>query len=134
MSGPTPHPKTQDVVPHGYPAEAAALSTAVPDLAPAEVQAQVAQLYGIHGSVKPLASERDQNCAVVAADGTRYVFKISNPSEPVSLVDFQIAALEHIAHTSPNQPVPRVVRTLDGRTHSGVALADGTPTTVRMLT
>ncbi|APW39966.1 hypothetical protein RD110_24450 [Rhodoferax koreense] len=121
-------------MPEGRPTEAAALSTAAPELTAAEVRALVARLYGIDGSVKPLAGERDQNCAVECVDGTRYVFKISNPSEPVSLVDFQIAALEHIARASPGQPVPRVVRTLDGRTRDVVALADGSRTTVRMLT
>ncbi|MCX7174943.1 MAG: phosphotransferase [Proteobacteria bacterium] len=134
MLGLNSNPGTQGVTPDGCPTEAAALSTAAPDLAPAEVQALVARLYGIDGSVKPLAGERDQNCAVETADGTRYVFKISNPSEPVPLVDFQIAALEHIAHTSPSQPVPRVVRTLDGRTRDTVVLTDGARTSVRMLT
>ena len=134
MPGLNSHPGTQGVAPDGRPTEAAALSTAAPDLAPAEVQALVARLYGIDGSVKPLASERDQNCAVETADGRRYVLKISNPSEPEPLVDFQIAALEHIARTSPSQPVPRVVRTLDGRTRDTVALAGGARTTVRMLT
>lgn len=135
MLSPDAHRGQPETMPPQRPNEAAELSTAAPDLAPAEVQALVARLYGIDGSIiKPLAGERDQNCAVETADGTRCVFKISNPSEPVSLVDFQIAALEHIAHTSPSQPVPRVVRTLDGRTHASVALSDGCPTTVRMLT
>jgi hydroxylysine kinase len=128
-----PHLGPQGATPEVHPSETAALSTAAPDLAPAEVQALVARLYGIDGSVKSLAGERDQNCAVESADGTRYVFKISNPSEPLSLVDFQLAALEHIARTSPSQPVPRVVRTLDGRPRDTVELADGTRTTVRML-
>jgi hydroxylysine kinase len=114
--------------------EAAALGTPAPNLAPAEVQALVARLYGMDVGVKALAGERDQNCALESADGTRYVFKISNSSEPVSLVDFQIAAIEHIAHTSPSQPVPRVVRMRDGRARDFVALADGSRATVRMLT
>ncbi|PMR66927.1 phosphotransferase [Halomonas heilongjiangensis] len=116
------------------PIAAAALSTAVPNLAPDEVGALVSRLYGINGSVTSLAGERDQNCCIETADGRRYVFKISNPSEPVSVVDFQIAALEHIARVSPDQPVPRVVRTLDGRLRDTVTLADGVQTTVRMLT
>ncbi len=114
--------------------EAAALSTAAPRLDLAEVAALLARLYGIHGSVQSLASERDQNCRVETADGTRYVVKISNPSEPVSVVDFQIAALEHIAQVAPGQPVPRVVRTLGGRTRDTVTLGDGCECTVRMLT
>jgi hydroxylysine kinase len=113
---------------------AAALSTTAPALASAEVIALARRLYGIDGSVEPLAGERDQNCRVETADGSRYVIKISNPSEPVSVVDFQIAALDHIARVSPEQPVPRVVRTLEGRTRGTVALADGLHTTVRMLT
>ena len=93
------------------------LSTTAPDLALAAVEALVRRVYGIEGATRPLAGERDQNCLIEAADGSRYVLKISNPSEPASVVDFQIAALDHIASVSPDQPVPRVVRTLEGHTH-----------------
>src|SRR5689334_8531900 len=93
----------------------AALSTAAPHLAPEEVRALLRRLYGMDGSIQSLAGERDQNCRVETADGRRYVLKISNASEPVDVVDFQIAALDHIARASPEQPVPRVVRTLEGR-------------------
>lgn len=135
MFSPDAHREPPGAVPPQSPNKAAELSTAAPNLAPAEVQALVARLYGIDGSsIQPLAGERDQNCAVETADGSRYVLKISNPSEPVPLVEFQIAALEHIARTSPSQPVPRVVRTLDGRTRDTVVLADGARTSVRMLT
>jgi hydroxylysine kinase len=112
----------------------AALSTTAPGLEPCEVAALVRRLYGIEGGILPLAGERDQNCRVETPDGRRYVIKISNPSEPPSVVDFQIAALEHIARVSPQQPVPRVVRTLEGRTHGTVTLPGGAPTRVRMLT
>ncbi|WP_444634583.1 phosphotransferase [Cupriavidus oxalaticus] len=122
------------MMPENPPIAAAALSTAAPSLVLDEVGALVSRLYGIDGSVKSLAGERDQNCCIETVDGTRYVVKISNPSEPVSVVDFQIAALDHIARVSPDQPVPRVVRTLSGRTRDTVALAGGLQTTVRMLT
>lgn len=135
MFSPDAHRGPPEAVPAEGPNDAEELSTPAPNLAPTEVQALVARLYGIGGStIQPLAGERDQNCAVETADGTRYVFKISNASEPVPLVDFQIAALEHIARTSPSQPVPRVVRTLDGKTCDTVVLADGSRTSVRMLT
>lgn len=121
-------------MPDDQPIAAAALSTAAPSLAPDEVAGLVSRLYGIEGSVKALAGERDQNCRIETADGARYVFKISNPSESVSVVDFQIGALEHIARVSPDLPVPRVVHTLTGRTRDTVTLPSGAPTTVRMLT
>ncbi|TWC17531.1 MULTISPECIES: phosphotransferase [unclassified Pseudomonas] len=116
------------------PITAAALSTAVPSLAPDEVGALVRCLYGIDGRVKSLVGERDQNCRIETDDGRRYVVKISNPSEPVSVVDFQIAALEHIARVAPELVVPRVVRTLGGQARDAVMLTDGGWTTVRMLT
>lgn len=129
------HREPPRAVPPGHPNEAAELSTAVPNLAASEVQAMVARLYGIDGTtIRSLAGERDQNCTVETADGTRYVFKVSNASEPMPLVDFQIAALEHIARTSPGLPVPRVVCTQNGQTRDTVVLADGARTSVRMLT
>ncbi|XDF33564.1 phosphotransferase [Paracidovorax avenae] len=134
MSGIDLPPGAPSGAPPRQPGDAAALSTAAPSLAPAEVRALVARLYGVEAGVQPLGGERDQNCALEAADGARYVFKISNPSEPLPLVDFQVGALEHIARTSPGLPVPRVVRMRDGRTHAVVPLADGARTTVRMLT
>jgi Ser/Thr protein kinase RdoA (MazF antagonist) len=115
------------------PIEAAALSTAAPSLAAAQVAELVGRLYGISGSVRALSSERDQNCCIETADGERYVVKISNPSEPVAVVDFQSAALDHIARVAPAQPVPRVVRTLGGKTRDSVALDSGVQCAVRML-
>jgi hydroxylysine kinase len=115
------------------PVSATASSSAVPDLALDKIAELVERLYGISGKITPLAGERDQNCRIETADNRRYVFKISNPSEPVSVVDFQIEALEHIARVSPEQPVPQVVRTLDGRTRDNVTLASGVNTSVRML-
>jgi Ser/Thr protein kinase RdoA (MazF antagonist) len=112
---------------------AAALSTAAPSLSMSEAAAVAERLYGVCGTATPLGGERDQNCTIESTDGFRYVLKISNLSEPVSVVDFQIAALEHIARVAPGLPVPRVVRTLAGSTRGETALAGG-PAFVRMLT
>jgi len=69
-------------------------------------------LYGLDASASPLPSERDQNFEVAAADGARYVLKISNASEPRALLEAQNAALAHVA---PRVPFcARVVPTLDG--------------------
>lgn len=121
-------------MPADRPIEAAALSTPAPSLALAEVEALVARLYGVEGSAQSLASERDQNCCIRTEDGTRYVVKIGNPSEPSPMVDFQIAALDHIARVAPGLPVPRVVRTLGERSSDTVTLSGGGRTSVRMLT
>eukprot|EP01041_Mallomonas_annulata_P022999 gene22999-43424_t len=135
MFGPDVPSGPSETAPPECPHDAAELSTAAPNLAMVEVQGLVARFYGIDvHTIRPLAGERDQNCAVKTVDGARYVFKISNASEPMPLVDFQIAALEHMARTSPGLPVPRVVRTLKGQTRDTVVLAGGVRTSVRMLT
>lgn len=121
-------------MPSDRPIEAAALSTPAPSLALVDVEELVARLYGIAGKAQSLASERDQNCCITAVDGKRYVVKISNPSEPLPVVDFQIAALDHIARAAPELPVPRVVRTLKGLTRDSLTLDHGVRTSVRMLT
>lgn len=112
---------------------AATLSTSAPALSRDELAALATRLYGIEGGMQALASERDQNCRITALDGRSYVFKIGNPSEPVELVDFQIAALEHIKQAAPALPVPRVIRTVDGRTRASVDLGGGVRASVRML-
>jgi Ser/Thr protein kinase RdoA (MazF antagonist) len=111
-----------------------ALSTPAPVVPTPEIQANILRLYGIGCSVKPLGGERDQNCLVEASDGRRYVFKVSNQSESISVVDFQIAALEHIGRASPSPPVPQVIKTLGGRSHDKITPAGGSPLTVRLLT
>lgn len=114
--------------------ETAALSTAAPEISLSELQTLAAGLYGIVGTVSALAGERDQNCCIESSDGTRHVLKISNPSEDASVVDFQIAALDHIAVVAPELPIPRVLRTLGGRATDRLRLCDGSISTVRMLT
>lgn len=116
------------------PFEAAALSTAAPNLSIDEVNDLVRQVYGLSGTFKPLSSERDQNFCLTSTSNERYVVKISNPSESLSVVDFQLAALEHIAQVSPNQPVPRVVRNFKGHTRQLFTLPNGSQTAVRILT
>lgn len=116
------------------PLATTALNTAAPDLALPELEQLAATFYGIEGRARALASERDQNCCIQCTDGTQYVLKISNPSEDVVVVNFQIAALDHIAAVAPDLPTPRVVRTLDGRTTVPLRMQGGSICTVRMLT
>lgn len=112
----------------------AIFNTRPPTLSTTEVEALVRRLYGIHGTAQLLVAERDQNCLFRAETGERYVLKVSNLSEPVSIVDFQIAALDHVAKTAPALPLPRVVRTLDGQTRDVVHIPNEGRCTVRMLT
>lgn len=114
--------------------DTAALSTDAPDLGADELRSLVRRIYGFDGQVEPLAGERDQNCCVRVSDGSRYVLKIGNPSEPPAMVDFQVAALNHVARRVPGLAVPRVVRNLDGGDSCLTELPDGRSANIRMLT
>lgn len=116
------------------PASNAQLSSTVPDLSRPEATDLAARLYGIHAEADLLTSERDENFRLVAADGSAYLLKISNPSDPDEVVDLQTACLDHIAQVDPACPVPRVLRTLAGTDGDHVVLADGRRCAVRLLT
>jgi len=117
-----------------HPTVSAAMDTTPPHLTPEEVQHLARRLYGVEGSIAVMGGERDQNCCLETAEGERYVVKISNPSESLAVVDFQIEALDHISRVAPTLPAPRVVRTLGGQARDSLVLADGSQTCVRMLT
>ena len=116
------------------PATGSQLSTRVPDLAPGEAEALCARLYGLEVKAELLTSERDQNFRMLAAEGTSYLLKISNPSEADEVVDLQTACLDHIAAVDPGAPVPKVLRTLAGTSGDHVVLPDGRRCAVRLLT
>lgn len=116
------------------PSNGAQLSSSVPDLSLADAMELAARLYGIHASAELLTSERDENFKLAAADGRSYLLKISNPSDPDNVVDFQTACLDHIAGVDPARPVPRVLRTTSGKNGDHVILPDGRRCAVRLLT
>jgi 4-aminobutyrate aminotransferase-like enzyme/Ser/Thr protein kinase RdoA (MazF antagonist) len=90
--------------------------------------------FGVLGVAEPLASERDQNFRVAAADGAAFVLKIANATERPEVLDFQNAALDHLAARSPALAVPRLRRTLSGETVAWAAGPDGRVHLVRLLT
>ncbi len=91
------------------------LTTAPPTL-PQDQAAALAQThFGLTGDLSPLTSERDLNYRLTTPHG-RYVLKLANPSEPPEVTQFQTRALIHLEGT--DLPVPRVIRTLDGRTEA----------------
>lgn len=65
--------------------------------------------YGLTGSLKHLAGERDQNTLVIADSGEKYVLKIHGPDEVEEVVDFQVQALLHLQRVDPELSVPRQI-------------------------
>jgi Ser/Thr protein kinase RdoA (MazF antagonist) len=100
----------------------------------AEAQRLAREYFGISAvSASPLDSERDQNFHLQADDGREYVMKIANPAEDRQVTNLQTGALLHIAAADPAFPVPRVFPALSGELEPLIALGNGTPQTVRLL-
>ena len=89
---------------------------------PAFTDDQLLQLagsvFGLHGTIDELASERDQNARLDTADGS-YVLKVAHPAEDPATLHLQQAALEHLRRVDPTLGVPHVVApgTVDWQGH-----------------
>lgn len=70
--------------------------------------------FGVVGQARALVSERDQNFAISARDGSRWVLKVSNAAEDPGVVEMEVAAVERIAAVDPDLPVPLARPALDG--------------------
>src|SRR6185436_2362494 len=66
------------------------------------------RLYDIHGEVRPLPSERDQNFYFRLESGEEFVLKIANVAERRETLDLQNRALEHLATHAPSVSLPRL--------------------------
>lgn len=105
-----------------------------PRLPPETAAAILEEFWGLRGALRPLVSERDQNFFVDAAADGRFVLKIANSAEDRQVTLFQIAALQYIERrsTGPWPALPRVIDTLDGRSHCDVEQA-GASHVVRLV-
>jgi 4-aminobutyrate aminotransferase-like enzyme len=100
---------------------------APPDFDLALLKEAAARSYALFGEWHRLDGERDQNYRVVEPSGAQWVFKACNPHEPVSVMECQALALEHVARTDPALPVPRLRRTVNGELTAALPLAAGDP-------
>jgi 4-aminobutyrate aminotransferase-like enzyme/Ser/Thr protein kinase RdoA (MazF antagonist) len=84
------------------------LDSAPPQFTAGEAARIAADLFGLRVTASVLGSERDQ--AFLLDDGDRGgVMKISNPGEDEAVLDFEEAAIAHIAAVDPDLPVARVL-------------------------
>jgi 4-aminobutyrate aminotransferase-like enzyme/Ser/Thr protein kinase RdoA (MazF antagonist) len=111
-----------------------AISSPRPSIDLSEAARVLDRLYGLHGSLEELPGELDRNFLVTVAPDQRFVLKIYGTAANAEVLDFQNAALAHIALHDQALPVPRVVPDRSGNTTAETGLADGTTRLVRMLT
>lgn len=110
------------------------LDSPSPCVTQAEAEAIAARHFGIAGTARNLASERDTNYHLVTPEGRGFALKFANPLEPPENTNFQTAALLYLARTDPALPVPKVMTALNGAQELTLQLSDGRSSVVRLLT
>lgn len=90
------------------------LTHPLPDVSAADALEILATHWNRAGSVQPLPGERERNFHVYTDGGLEFVLKVASPLEDAAVIEFQVAALEHLATVAPGAPVPRVVPSADG--------------------
>ena len=110
--------------------EALAASPA-PAFTPTRVRDLLAERWGIaDAALGELPSERDRNVRV----DDRYVLKLSNPAEPVDVIDMEVGALAHVRRADPALGVPRTVPSRSGQPVEDVVDDTGRTCLARLIT
>ncbi|MEQ1691926.1 MAG: aminotransferase class III-fold pyridoxal phosphate-dependent enzyme [Gemmatimonas sp.] len=87
------------------------MMTGVPRLTTDDAAQLAVRWYGVHGNVRELPSERDQNFLIQTADSAWFVLKVANTNEHPAILDAESAVMRHVAATGLS---PQPVRTVDG--------------------
>ena len=85
-----------------------------PNFTPQQIQAFAIDRYGITGVVKALPGEWDQNFLLDAGEMGKFVLKIANRGHETAVLEFQDAALQHLALHWHIAQIPRPVASLEG--------------------
>lgn len=110
------------------------LDSPAPAVAGEDAERIAQRHFGVTGTARNLASERDTNFHIVTADAHGYVLKFANPAEPPENTNFQTEALLYLERTDPTLPVPKVITALNGAHELTLPLCDGRDSVVRLLT
>ena len=92
------------------------------------------ELFAVNATGKPLPSERDQNFALTASDGQKFVLKIAKADEEQAVLELQNAVLKHLAARAPRLATPRLVPAKSGADIVTVMGEHGRTYFVRLIT
>ena len=92
---------------YDLPNVASVLDSTPPRFTADEAAEIAAEVFGVRGVASDLGSERDQAFLLDDGETGGGVLKISNSGEDESLLDFEEAAIAHIAAVDPQLPVAR---------------------------
>jgi Ser/Thr protein kinase RdoA (MazF antagonist) len=87
----------------------------------ADAAQAVRDSFGLTGELNRLPGEADDNFALLASDGRRYVVKVAHSHADPGVIGFGVRVLRHLESVAPALPVPRVAPALDGQPWAVVA-------------
>ncbi|MGH7470240.1 MAG: aminotransferase class III-fold pyridoxal phosphate-dependent enzyme [Longimicrobiales bacterium] len=90
-------------------------------------------IFGIDGSTTPLPSERDQNFRLQAANGARFVLKISQAGEDRALLACQNEVMERLNAAGTRFRFPRIRHSLNQEAIVGVTGPEGDQHWLRLV-
>lgn len=103
-------------VPDSRPAPLGDVTRLTPSAAvtAADAAAAVKHSFGLTGDLDRLPGEADDNFALLAGDGRRYVVKVAHAQAAPAVAGLQVRVLRHLESAAPELPVPRVAPAVDG--------------------
>jgi Ser/Thr protein kinase RdoA (MazF antagonist) len=110
------------------------METPRPSLTTTEAARIAAECFGLDGEARELPAEFDRNFLISAADGRRFVLKVSHGDRPGDELEMQVAALRYLARSEAGGRLPRVVAVESGDRLLRMPFADGREHWVRLLT
>ncbi len=97
-----------------------------------EVALLLDEHYGVAGTARRLAGDRDTNFHISGPNG-EWMLKVAHPAERPAVVETQQQLLEHLRLWNPDLPLPTPVRTRNGDLVARADL-DGVAVTLRLTT
>ncbi len=91
-------------------------SSARPHVSASDLRRAIGEHYGLRiETAEPLAGEYNETWSLITEDHERYVAKVFHDEPTLENRLMQANLMSHLAGQEPDLPIPRVVRTLDGR-------------------
>ena len=114
-------------------AEQGGLSGSYIPMTEARARALLQERYGLDGSLKRFATEKDDTFRVTSRGGRKFVLKIANPTEPWEEIDFQNGILRHARMRDPDIPIPVLIPSTNGEDMFTITDVDGSSRIARVL-
>ncbi|MCH6472441.1 phosphotransferase [Sinomonas terrae] len=93
-----------------------------------------AELWSVEGAATRLATEKDDTFVLTTAEGTRYVLKVSNPTELLGELDFEVELHRHVWESQRAVEVPELLVSSEGMVLVPLIDSAGQSRRARMMT